>query len=526
MADGPFPICSTTIPPCIGRSELLERMTRALTKGVPDHLQVTGPQFAGKTVLLNELAVRLRNFGSRYQAVLLWDLAHLAAASDEQFVHVFGKEIANALRANKPTYAEHLEALPTISAEDLAEVLDALSEEGSAVLTIWDRFDRPAVVNTLSRNLWDQLRELASKPSLRLVVASRKRLSELIRNPEAETSPFWNIFNQVPVEVGPFDAADIDAALERMPDLRLSNGARTELWNATNGSSLMVLEVLNTLAAHPGSSEVSAELARGACAQAFPALRDRIGLLWQQCSVGAKDLFLRVHSEGPVARQEAAPVDVDALAAFGFIQAAGNKLQRANGLLCRYLEERPQEDGALARLFGPRDAYRANLRNVLERRIAQIHGLDSRLKRYLEQGAKDLPEFPQNFLTNVHGILEQALALIWRAECWNEAKNRPAIPSAWFDVWARNKDRQEEWRTRFPEGGQRLRLLDMMTGNRSHDRCARYVTKNSYVLANALQGFRDFGVHSKSASIDLGTAYVALHTGIELGAALAEELPG
>ena len=38
-------------------------MTGALTKAIPDHLQVVGPRFAGKTVLLHELATRLRQVG-------------------------------------------------------------------------------------------------------------------------------------------------------------------------------------------------------------------------------------------------------------------------------------------------------------------------------------------------------------------------------------------------------------------------------------------------------------------------------
>jgi hypothetical protein len=44
------------------------------------------------------------------------------------------------------------------------------------------------------------------------------------------------------------------------------------------------------------------------------------------------------------------------------------------------------------------------------------------------------------------------------------------------------------------------------------------VQQNTYVLANSLQGFRDFGVHPKATNHDLGTAYAALHVCIELAA--------
>jgi hypothetical protein len=56
--------------------------------------------------------------------------------------------------------------------------------------------------------LWDQLRELALKSSLRLVTSSRLTLRELIRQPDAQTSDFWNIFDPTPVRVGCFDQED------------------------------------------------------------------------------------------------------------------------------------------------------------------------------------------------------------------------------------------------------------------------------------------------------------------------------
>src|SRR5262249_622993 len=128
--------------------------------------------------------------------------------------------------------------------------------------------------------------------------------------------------------------------------------------------------------------------------------------------------------------------------------------------------------------------------------------------------------------SHVHGILERALTLIWRAECWKSESNKPYVPSEWFSIWRRNGEdkRFEEWQTRFPEGGQRLRLLDLMTGTQKTDRLARFVTKNTYTLANAVQGFRDFGVHPKGIEIELGVAYSALHVCIELAATVTSEL--
>jgi hypothetical protein len=138
---------------------------------------------------------------------------------------------------------------------------------------------------------------------------------------------------------------------------------------------------------------------------------------------------------------------------------------------------------------------------------------------------EDLPEHANVFLGSVHGILERVLTLIWKAECWGPTLGKPAIPDGWFDTWRQNQENfSQDWFGRFPEGGQRLRLLDLITGTQRTDRLARYVTKNTYVLANSLQGFRDFGVHPKATSPDIGAAYSALHISIELAAIVTAEL--
>ena len=56
MPDSRFPILGTTVPPMLGRAATLQKMTGALTKAIPDHLQIVGPRFAGKTVLLQQIA--------------------------------------------------------------------------------------------------------------------------------------------------------------------------------------------------------------------------------------------------------------------------------------------------------------------------------------------------------------------------------------------------------------------------------------------------------------------------------------
>ena len=260
---------------------------------------------------------------------------------------------------------------------------------------------------------------------------------------------------------------------------------------------------------------------RTACDRAFPTLRYELDALWIDCAPSCHDLMRRVLEESFVARIGIAVADAETLIERGFVQSAANKLQRPSRLLGRYLGEQPDEGSALVRLFGDADAYQKNLKGVLERRLVQVNGIDSTLKRYLERGTEDLPDHPDVFLSNVRGIVNQAFELIWRGEL---ADRR--IPSEWMAIWKRNDERRiDEWETTFPQGVHRVRLLNLMTGTDKSAPCAKYVTKGTYVLMNAVHAFGDFGQHQEGAPVDPGTAYSVLHLCVELAAALTRELP-
>lgn len=520
MPDSRFPILGTTVPPMLGRAAILQKMTGALTKTIPDHLQVVGPRFAGKTVVLHELAARLRQTGSPYTAVVVWDLGHQTPGTDAQFMQRLARELSAALLASHPDYAEHLKSTQDSPYQDIAEVLNALKDEGTKVLAIMDGFDKPLSNGQLTRNLWDQLLDLARKPSLRLVTASRQSLYQLLRNPESQTSDFWGIFD-TKIHVGCFDEADLTAVLKTMPERPLSAGAQTELWNASNGFPLLLLGILNAVCETGTGGAVSPDAMKSACDVAFLPLRDKLDALWIECEPTAQDLFRRVTEEGSIARAGISNADAETLIDRGFVAPVANKLLRPNRLLLKYLGESSNESNAIIRLFSRQDDYLANMRGVLERRIAQIDGLDKELQRYLTLGVRELPEFPKVFFSNIRGIIDRSLELIWDAEL-----DQKRIPSEWTSVWRFNgESKAEEWLTRFPQGGQRMRLLDLMTGTKRCDRCAKYVTKSTYVLANAVQGFGDFGQHQEGAPIDPGTAFSGLHLCIELAAAITREVP-
>lgn len=521
MPENRFSILGTTVPPMLGRAAILQKMTGALTKAIPDHLQVVGPRFSGKTVILHELAARLRQTGTPYSAVVVWDLGHQTPGTDALFMQRLARELSVALGASHPEYADHLSITQDNPYQDIAEVLDALKDEGTKVLAIMDGFDKPLSNGQLTRNLWDQLRELALSPSLRLVTASRRTLRDLIRHPDAQTSDFWNIFHPTPVRVGCFDETDLTAVLATMPDLQLAAGAQTELWNASNGFPVLVLGVLNAIAEVGTAGAVSPEALIAACDSAFPTVRDKLDALWIDCPPNCQDLMRRVLDEGSVAWTGIAAADAETLIERGCVHSAANKLKRPSRLFGRYLGEQPNEGSALVRLFGTADVYQKNLKGVLERRIGQLSGVDPSLRRYLERATGDLPDCPDVFLTNVRGIVDRAFDLIWKSEIPGKQ-----IPSDWMVIWKYNDERGvERWETTFPQGVHRVRLLNLMTGTDRSDPCAKHVTKGTYVLMNAVHAFGDFGQHQDGSPIDPGIAYSALHLCVELAAALTREIP-
>jgi len=520
MADRIFPILGTTIAPMFGRTSTMVRIQGSLTKKTPDHLQIVGPRFAGKTVLLHELARRMRDSSSPYSAVLLWDLGHQTPQSDEAFMKGLCAQLASALAEKHPDYAAHLGSVRDNEYQEISEALELLKDDGIRVLIILDGFDKPLSSGKLTRNLWDQLRALGQNPSFRLITATRRTLRELIRSPDAQTSDFWNIFEQSPVRVGCFDERDFDEVINRLVGCELSAGAKTELWNASNGYPIVLLEVLNTLQNMGGKKIDSSDVVNASDA-AFQVLHTTIESMWRDCPTSAKELMRRVLDNGPINRGGVALDDVNDLVERGFVQLSANRLQRPNRLLSAYLRNLPADGSSLSRLFGSPDSYRQNMKAVLELRLAHAVDMDAALRRYLLRGIEDFPEHPEVFFANIRAIAEQVFELIWIAELGTKR-----IPSEWFDVWRHNEERGiDEWRTRFPQGGQRVHLLNLMTGAGRSDRCAKYVTKTTGVLMDAAYTLGDFGQHREGAEIDAGAGYAGLSLCIELAVAITRELP-
>ena len=144
--------------------------------------------------------------------------------SDDAFKRRLAEEVRAALQPHRPELSEWLEFEDEGIHELLVLVFDDLEKSDARLLVVLDGFDYALAGAGLTRNLWDQLRSLAQKTSLRFVTGSRCPLRELCRTEETRTSDFWEIFYDTPIRVVALDDADwgpfLAAASGRWPCTR------------------------------------------------------------------------------------------------------------------------------------------------------------------------------------------------------------------------------------------------------------------------------------------------------------------
>lgn len=521
MPDALFPVLGTETATLLGRADVMRRLWDDLTKITPSHLQVVGPRYSGKTVVLRALEQRMLEDESRYEAVIYWDLGHQTPQSDEAFLAELCRRIGEGLRSAQPDYSKHLLGLESFHYGELYDVLEILSGEQQNLLMLWDGFDRPLASGRLTRNLWDQLRELASKPSLRLVTASRQTLRELIRSEESAASDFWNVFDMIPVRIGAFNADDREAVFGQLPRTDLKDSAKKELENWTSGYPPLFLSLvnrINSLAVDVATNETVNSAAASVLDEISPVLGD----LWKDCPETAKNIYRHLSSHGSLTTSEVGRSDIELLQSMGFAAPSGSHTRPGCRLLEKYIEGLGEDAGSLVRLFDDVDSYQDNIRGVLEHRLKHVTSIDHSLHRYISKAIEDIPDYPEVCLQNIRGIIDCALNLIWEAELGPNKE----IPSEWFDYWEkREKGGVDMFARSFPtRRGHQIRLLQLMTGTQDSVAKAAKVTKNTYALANALQGFGDYGQHLEGTKVPPGVAVAAVTLCIELAACLSSEL--
>ncbi len=525
MPEARFPILGPTVPPLVGRKDVMQRLWTDLTKRTPSHLSVVGPRYIGKSVILHELARRMREEDSPYDAVILWDLKHQTPGSDGAFLAGMSRHLADGIRTVNSDYADHLLTLEGHEYSELCEVIEALNSDDVRILMIWDGFDEPLATGQLTRNLWDQLRELASYRCLRLVTATRRNLQELIRSEESITSDFWGIFDTNPVKVRNFTEADREAVYEAS-GISFFSPARTELENWTGGFPPLFLIVVNSVLAEApttGADNASVNTAaQNSRDRAQPFLAD----LWADCDARSKDLLLLLLERGEAPSASVSHRQRNYMKELGFITEHAGFLRASCRLLQEYVKDAGTDSSAISRLFGASDTYKANIREFLEQRLSHLSRVDNRLYRYVESAIGFLPDDPDIALNNLTSIEERALDLIWERE-FGADRIVPLEVRSYWTTTPRDREKlvkammdEDNWQVPSDRGRQ-IGMLQLLTGSRpDFDSKANATSKDAYVLINAIHSYRNRNQHAGGEEMILGVAVAALITCVELLACL------
>ncbi|RJR25703.1 MAG: ATP-binding protein [Desulfobacteraceae bacterium] len=510
-----------------GRKRLFQKLCNHLTKPTPDHVSVIGPKHIGKTVLLLHLSDFFARKGEHYLTSVYWDLRHRTPESDADFKRDLAGRIGQGLEQVRPDLARELLDGENGKGDVITTVLEILEEEKVRILLVLDGFDRVLAGAKLTRNLWDYMRDLAGRRSIRLVTGSRQRLQELCKTEDSRTSDFWEIFYDTPVQVGPFEEEDWDGLLSPFASRGISfkAGAPKELVNWTGGVPVLSAALLSRLYDRVGDGEeVTPADINALGGMVLAECRDMLGGLWEDCTPDMQaDLAVLTDKEAELSVQEIPHLRLKSLEDRGYISVARNRVTSSCRIFQQYAGQQRTEVENLHRLFGSEEKFDANIRSFLQMRLSQVHGADQKLYGYVDRAIRDLLPEPELAINGMRGIADYALRLVWNAELSKDL----SIPSAWIEQWKFDGEKvmDEILSAKLPASltGQ-CRLLQLMTGTQKSQPLARFVTKPTYLLIDHLQSVGHFGQHIGRNPVTLPFAACACFAAIALCEGLAREL--
>ena len=518
MTTNPYQVFGASIPPMLGRGSLMRAIESHLLKPSPDHVSVVGPAHYGKSVLLRHLADVHHSGSSHYLTTAHIDLRHGTPESDSAFKRRFAEAVREALQAAGSDLYDSIDIEDENIHELLGLVLEELDDKRMRMFVVLDGFDYVLAATGLTRNLWDQLRVLAQKPSLRLVTGSRRPLRELCRTEESRTSDFWEIFYDTPVRVGALDDADWTAFLRPLQDAgcEFDESARKEVVNWTGSVPVLVCTLLQKLwEDHSGESISKPEIDRAA-ETVLDERREVLAALWDDCNHELR-ADLGVLSDGDMPLTDLSD-RCRAVEERGFGHVSGNRLRGSCRLMQRYAKEQAPALADLNRLFGTASGFETHVRSLLELRLSQIKSrrMDEELCVSVNNAVRDISPAPEQALIWVRSIANRALALIWEAELPPDQ----TLPAEWLDEWRRNGVDPRDDGGRLPRGaGPQCHILRLVTGSDRTRRQSRYVTKTTYLLVEHLQSVGNFAEHRSDfpeTKVTIGFAAAVVFAAISL----------
>ena len=507
-------------------------LTKAGAKSGSSNLSVIGPRWIGKTVLLKAIADRaVKDSESPYSLVLHWHLGHVCPTTDVEFIAGLCRQLHQVMQDAPKDYSDYQKYLKEESYSHLKEITDLLDEGDEPVLMLWDGLDKPLGQENLSVHLWDQMRSIIDGKKHKIVTATRAPLDLLIRNEQASTSEFWNIFD--PSYIKPFDDTDLDELLG-IAGLELTSGGRTELNNWTGGHPRLLLELLNRLAAGDYPSPIDNSSVVDAATGMKRDARSWLSSIWNECPQEAQDAYQALVQNGEATVQDLGSQQVELLKDRGFAVTQRNKVKPSCRLLREHLQNTSSDSSGLARLFKAPDDFRSNIREVLRIRLEQIPSVENDLQRWVGQSILGMPDHPGDCLTNLTDIRDRALDLVMQHEFGTDR----CVPQDKIDYWEykvqTNKAQNNKVLSairgqnslRVPsDRALQIGLLQLLTGGvQGLESKARSVSKDTYEMISAIHGLRNRKEHADGQPVSESVAVATIMTCLALLDRLAAEL--
>ena len=507
--------------PMIGRRTWMEKLKRHLLRESPLHVSLIGPTQIGKSVILRALATAIRDVPGNFEAVVYWNLSHGTPNNDGEFFSQLHDRIKS--EALAPDLKDWLDS--SRPREALSDFFDDIKSQGKVLLVILDSLDSPLAKGTLSANTLDWMRSLSDAGTAVFVMGSRTTLHELCRSEETQSSPFWNIFNDPPEELGPWDSSEwgeIFAPI-REAGKTVHPVAEAALQEWTNGIPALTTLVLSRLFDLPSGTEIHARDVVLLCEEIADSEAQILKQLWNDCDPDWQGDLVELSSRN-IAANAIPPESLKGLRKRGFVRKSGGDVVAC----CKFLTQFARQSGSqvehLNRLFSGTVDYRKNISSVLAKRLAQIAGADPKLVSYIRHALVGLESDPETTVQGIRGISSRALTLVFEAECPSNQ-----IEISWVTSWqhdgqslARQQDIVDRRVPRSPHLQRELLLL--MTGDRKSNRVARFVSKPTALLTDFIQSAGDFGQHIENNEVCFEFAVTVCAAAIELCDHLAREL--
>jgi hypothetical protein len=508
-----------------GRRALLERIQELHRSN--QHISVVGARAIGKTRLLEAVVERHARGSDLFTGAGYVDLRHDPPASRDAALRRVAVALRDIVQKGGNRELAFLADLDVnASAEELNDqlqiALDVVAESKQRILLVLDGCDAVLQNSSIPRNLWDNIRALAQKSSLRLMTGSRDQLLALCYSPDARGSDFFGIFYPQPIVVGPFDDADWQDIYSGC-GIEFDGSAKKELVNWTGGHPDLVTLLIGRLReTRSGRSATKLEVDSAADSLLSPVAAP-IEALWRECSEeSAGDIIQLTQGDLPV--PELRPDRVRFLVGRGIANESGNRVKLANRFIARLASARTIDVSGARRLFERPEDFAANIRTVLELRIAQSRAGDPELTKLVRRAVKHLPDEPDAALGSARDIVDRALDLVWDAEAPGGR-----VPTAWVEAWKFNpklKEAVAEYSRdpRIPEArGRQCGLLRIATGGQFIEPVVKRVSKPTYVLVENMNHFGDLKNHFKGEpTLTLAVAFCM--AAIELVESLGREL--